>query len=54
MQKIHKQNKLFIDNIKVTEICYLHFKEKANQIINQSQYEQYNKSLEGNKVYYNC
>ena len=33
MQKIHKQKKLFIGNIKITEICYLHFLEKANQII---------------------
>ena len=29
MQKIHKQKKLSIGNIKITEICY----QKANQII---------------------
>ena len=33
MQKIHKQNKLFVGNIKITEICYLHIKKKAYQII---------------------
>ena len=32
MQKIHKQNKLFIGNITITETCYLHFLKKANQI----------------------
>ena len=31
MQKIHKQKKLFISNVKVTEICYQHFLKKANQ-----------------------
>ena len=33
MQKIHKQKNLFLGNIKITEICYLHFKKKVNQII---------------------
>ena len=33
MQKIHKQEKLSIGNIKITEICYQHFLKKANQII---------------------
>ena len=32
MQKIHEQKKLFIGNIKVTEICYPHFSKKAKQI----------------------
>ena len=32
MQKIHKQNKLFTGNIKITAICYQLFK-KANQSI---------------------
>ena len=33
MQKIHKQKRLFISNIKIKEIFYLHFLKKANQII---------------------
>ena len=32
MQKIHEQKKLFIGNIKVTEICCPHFSKKAKQI----------------------
>ena len=33
MQKIHKQKKPFTGYTKITEICYQHFKKKANQII---------------------
>ena len=33
MQKIHKQEKLSIGNIKITEICHRHFLKKANQIL---------------------
>ena len=33
MEKIHKQKKLFISNIKITEISYLYFFKKGNQII---------------------
>ena len=29
MQKIHKQKKLFMGNIKITEICYRHFLKKS-------------------------
>ena len=32
MQKIQKQKKFFIGNIKITEICYLHYPKKANQV----------------------
>ena len=42
MQKTHKQKKLFIGIASITEICYLQFSKKANQIIKsiyQSQYE---------------
>ena len=47
MHKIHKQKKLFIGNMKITEICYRHFfkkSKKAYQLLQslfQSQYEQY-------------
>ena len=34
MQKIHTKKKLFIGNIKITEMCYQHFK-KAKQSISQ-------------------
>ena len=28
MQKIHEPKKLFIGNVKITEICYRHFSKK--------------------------
>ena len=33
MQKIHKQKKLLICNIKITEICYLHCSKKQNKLL---------------------
>ena len=31
MQKIHEPKKLFIGNVKITEICYRHFSKKKNK-----------------------
>ena len=31
MQKIHEPKKLFIGNVKITEICYRHFSKKNNK-----------------------
>ena len=33
MQNVHKQTKLFIGNIEITEICYLHFKKKQVKLL---------------------
>ena len=44
MQKIHRQKKLFIGNIKITEMFYLHYSEKQNKLLQsifQNQYKQY-------------
>ena len=35
MQKIHTKKKLFIGNIKITEMCYQHFFKKAKQSLSQ-------------------
>ena len=31
MQKIHEPKKLFIGNVKITEICYRHFSKKKKK-----------------------